>query len=78
MEGDPARLAMLEATYLTSDQRRYLDAESRSEKVRWDLDPPQREEFDSDVDYMRALGAYAERCLVSVVARKVRRSKSSP
>jgi hypothetical protein len=44
---------------LTAKQRNILDADDAA--PRWDLEPPQREEFLTDRDYVLALGRYADR-----------------
>lgn len=67
---DSRSLGELERETLSAKQRAYLDAESKSGRVRWDLEPPQREEYDSDVSYMLGLGRYADRCLMAQTAKR--------
>ena len=47
----------LEALLLTSAQLRYLNYERGP---RWELNPPQREEYDTPRNYVLALGRYAD------------------
>lgn len=53
---------------LSSEQLEYLHGE---ERPRWHLDPPQREEYENDRDYTRALGEYANRCLKEVLLERL-------
>lgn len=46
--------------YLTKEQKEYLHRELHP---RWDLDPPQREEYTSDHWYYKALAMYLQRCI---------------
>lgn len=43
--------------YLTLKQREYF---ARETKPRWHLDPPQRENYDTDAEYIKAMGDYAD------------------
>jgi hypothetical protein len=45
----------------TSDQEKVLAEDDRS--PRWDLNPPQREEYDNDHSYAMGLRDYADRLL---------------
>jgi hypothetical protein len=47
----------LEAVLLTGAQLRYLNYERRP---RWEMNPPQREEYDTPRNYILALGRYAD------------------
>ncbi len=62
---DGLECAQLEFQLLTRDQRDFL---RRERAPRWDLDPPQREEFTDARAYMLALGSYAHRCIMAKVA----------
>lgn len=50
----------LEAVLLTPAQLRYLNYETRP---RWELNPPQREEYDTPRNYILALGVYADKAM---------------
>jgi len=45
---------------LKPEQLKYLNDEKWP---RWDLDPPQRENYGNDWDYTVAIGQYADRCI---------------
>ena len=55
---DSQECERLEFELLTTEQRTFLNAEQHP---RWDLSPPQREEWNTPRDYVLALGAYADR-----------------
>lgn len=55
---DAAQCLVLERVLLSERQRTVL-----RQPPRWDLNPPQREEYDSPKAYVRGLRAYAERVL---------------
>lgn len=57
---------------LTSAQLEYIHNET---KPRWDLDPPQREEYENDYYYMIALGQYADRCIKMVMLERLGHEK---
>jgi hypothetical protein len=48
---------------LTDAQRDALDLDVKN--PRWDLDPPQREEYSSDYGYTVGLGEYADRLIAA-------------
>lgn len=54
---DSQECARLEMELLTAEQREFLDNETQP---RWDLDPPQREDWVTPRDYILALGRYAD------------------
>lgn len=56
----------LEPLLLTPAQLRYLNYERQP---RWNLNPPQREEYDTPRNYVLALGRYADEC-IAAEARK--------
>lgn len=57
---DARECERLEAVLLTPAQLRYLNYEQRP---RWELNPPQREEYDTPRNYVLALGGYADRAI---------------
>lgn len=57
---DAVECQRLELELLTIEQVRFLNTETQP---RWDLDPPQREEYVHPKDYVLALKAYAERAM---------------
>lgn len=57
---DAAECERLEPLLLTPAQLRFLNYE----KVpRWNLNPPQREEYDTPRNYVLALGRYADKAM---------------
>jgi hypothetical protein len=54
---DARECERLEIELLSEAQRRFLDNERRP---RWELNPPQREEYDTPRNYVLALGRYAD------------------
>lgn len=57
----------LEKELLTVEQKRFLDNERFP---RWELNPPQREEYDTPRNYVLALGRYADAAQVTVPERE--------
>lgn len=66
---DAAVCARLYQELFTKAQRDFLDGPD-AKAPRWDLDPPQREEFDAPLPYMLALSKYADQAMA---AKSVRR-----
>lgn len=50
---------------LTEEQIAYL------ERPRWELDPPQREEYTDEHSYMIAMDKYAQRCLEAELLERI-------
>lgn len=54
---DANECARLELELLTTQQQEFLNSERCP---RWELNPPQREEYDTPRNYILALGRYAD------------------
>lgn len=61
---DGAECARLYQELLTEAQRAFLDGPDRR-SPRWDLDPPQREEYNAPLPYMLAVARYADRAMAA-------------
>lgn len=61
---DGAECARLYQELFTKAQRDFLDGED-AKAPRWDLNPPQREEYDAALPYMLALSKYADRAMAA-------------
>lgn len=78
VDGDAGECARLELVLLTDTERAYLEEEQRSGSPQWDLDPPQRDDYDTPPQYVLALKKYAQRAMVADRKRQTLRRLQTP